>query len=202
MKRCIDLIASAFGLIVFSPVMLIIAVVVLLTDGRPILFCQQRVGKDGLPFTLYKFRSMRTEQDASAPQITQDGDSRITPIGRILRKTKLDELPQLINVLFGKMSMVGPRPEVQRYVGQYDDQQKRVLRLVPGITDPASLKYFNEEDLLASSENPEEFYVESIMPDKIRINLKYAQHANVISDLGIILKTVARVFSGRTDSAK
>ena len=194
LKRCSDLIASIVGLIVFGPLMILISIAVLLFDGRPVLFRQERIGKNGVPFTLFKFRSMQTSTDKNAMKITVDGDSRITKIGRILRKSKMDELPQLFNVLFGHMSLVGPRPEVQEYVDKYDDQQRQVLSLKPGVTDPASIKYFNEEDILAAADDPSKTYVETVMPDKIRLNLQYAEKANVIRDFGIILQTIGRVF--------
>ena len=193
MKRCFDIIASVLGLICFSPMMLIIALLVLATDGLPVLFRQQRIGKDGRPFTMLKFRSMRNLQNKNAAKITVSGDSRITPMGRLLRKTKLDELPQLANVLTGQMSLVGPRPEVKEYVERYSESQRKVLELKPGITDPASLKYFNEEEILAQSDDPARAYVEKVMPDKIRLNLEYAQNASLLRDIGIILKTVFRI---------
>ncbi|MGB7328314.1 MAG: sugar transferase [Rubripirellula sp.] len=193
LKRTMDIVAASLGLLVFSPVLLLIAALIWLTDGRPIFYCQKRIGKFGEPFTLLKFRSMRNETAANQPQITVGGDSRITKIGHVLRKTKVDELPQLLNVLLGQMSLVGPRPEVQQYVDHYDEQQRKVLELTPGITDPASLKYFNEEEILAASDDPMKTYLETVMPDKISLNLQYAKRASVLGDIGVILRTLHRV---------
>ena len=199
-KRVLDIVFSMVGLLVVCPIMLIVAIAILITDGMPVLFRQERIGRNGSPFTLLKFRSMRSTTSANAPKVTVTGDSRITPIGRLLRKTKMDELPQLLNVLFGEMSFVGPRPEVQEYVAHYDEQQRRVLELMPGITDPASLKYFNEEEILAESDDPMKMYLEQVMPDKIRLNLEYADRASVFGDFGVVLKTIGRVLGRSQDT--
>lgn len=191
MKRVLDFTLALFGLVVFSPIFIFVSLWILISDGVPVLFRQVRVGRNGVLFTLLKFRSMRNENAGSL--ITVGGDSRITPVGRILRKTKLDELPQLINVLKGEMSFVGPRPEVERYTSLYRNEQREVLSLMPGITDPASLVYFNESEVLAGQKDPETHYVNVLMPEKIRINLAYGKRANVFSDVGIILRTVLRV---------
>ncbi len=198
-KRIFDIAMSLVGIIVLAPLLLVTAVLVALLDGRPVLFLQERVGIDGKPFTLFKFRSMRASNEDS-PQITADGDQRITKIGHWLRKLKLDELPQLFNVLIGEMSFVGPRPEVAKYVDLYDQDQRRVLQLMPGITDPASLKYFDESERLAAADDAHEMYVKTIMPDKISINLQYGAKASLLSDVGVILKTVRRVFVSESES--
>lgn len=198
-KRVFDVVMSLAGLFVLSPLLLATAVMVALLDGRPVLFLQERIGLNGKPFTLCKFRSMRASNEDS-PQITADGDQRITNLGHWLRKLKLDELPQLWNVLIGEMSFVGPRPEVAKYVDLYDKDQQRVLQLMPGITDPASLKYFDESERLATADDAHEMYVQTIMPDKIRINLEYGAKASLLSDVGVILKTVRRVFVSEPES--
>ena len=186
-----DLVAAGLGLALLSPLYLATALAVLLYDGRPVLFRQERIGRGGQPFHLWKFRTMRPA--SGGPLLTVAGDTRITPLGRFLRRTKLDELPQLWNVLKGEMSLVGPRPEVRRYVERYTPDQRRVLALTPGITDPASLKYFDEERVLAAFPDPESAYIEVIMPQKISLNLHYAAQATFLSDLAVILKSIGLV---------
>ena len=198
-KRVFDLAVSFVGLAVLSPLLIFVAVLVAILDGRPVLFLQERIGLGGKPFTLYKFRSMRAS-DKDSPQITADGDQRITWLGNWLRKLKIDELPQLWNVFRGEMSFVGPRPEVEKYVQLYNKEQQRVLQLVPGITDLASLKYFDESERLATADDPHEMYVQTIMPDKIRINLEYGDRASLLGDVGVIIKTVMRVFTSGAKS--
>lgn len=189
-KRIFDLVASFLGLLLLSPLFLLIGALVKLEDGGPIFYKQRRVGYQGRKFTIWKFRSMRVDADKAGPSITFGEDPRITRVGKWLRKTKLDELPQLFNVFRGEMSFVGPRPEVPEYVAMYTPEQRVVLNLLPGITDPASLKYRNESEFLATSPDPLETYVSVVMPDKIRINLEYSHSANILSDIWIILKTV------------
>lgn len=189
-KRAFDLFFAIGGLLFLSPVFALLALAVKLSDGGPVFYRQQRVGQNGRLFAILKFRSMVLNADKLGLGVTRDGDPRITRIGRFLRKTKLDELPQLWNVLRGDMSFVGPRPEVPRYVAQYTAEQRTVLALKPGITDLASLAFRNEEDLLRSAEDTEKFYLEYCIPRKIELNLAYARHANVWNDLIIILKTV------------
>lgn len=201
-KRLFDIIASFIGLILLSLPLLVVALLIKMSDGGPVLFKQQRIGYRGRPFTMLKFRTMRVGADSMGPLITVGEDPRITRIGRWLRKAKIDELPQLINVLRGEMSLVGPRPEVPKYVAMYSAEQRQVLNLVPGITDPASLKYRNESELLASAVDPLDLYVNVIMPDKIRINIQYAQTATLLSDIRFIIKTViAAVFPNVSDAA-
>jgi lipopolysaccharide/colanic/teichoic acid biosynthesis glycosyltransferase len=190
-KRIFDVCASAAGLVALLPLMGLVALAIALLDGRPVLFRQQRVGRGGVYFRILKFRTMRPA--ATGLQITADGDPRVYPFGAWLRRTKLDELPQLFNVLAGEMSFVGPRPEVERYIALLSDEQREVLTFTPGITDPASVKYRHESALLAAARDPERFYVDSILPDKIGINIQYARRATLRSDVGLILKTLFAV---------
>lgn len=173
------------------PAMIVVGLLIRVSDGSPVLFRQERVGVDGKRFRILKFRTMHQGKDGDL-KITLSGDKRITRLGSLLRTTKLDELPQLFNVFFGEMSFVGPRPEVPEYVQCYTSDQARVLALRPGITDPASLKYFNENRLLSGQEHPHEYYVDHIMPDKIRINLAYAENASALTDVWVILQTLHR----------
>jgi lipopolysaccharide/colanic/teichoic acid biosynthesis glycosyltransferase len=189
-KRLFDLVCAILGLIILAPFFLIVAVLIKITDKGPIFFRQERVGYKGQLFKIWKFRTMIIDAEKQGGQLTIGDDKRITPIGRFLRKTKLDELPQLINVVLGEMSFVGPRPEVPKYVNLYNEAQKRVLELMPGITDPASMKYRNENELLATSDNPENTYIKEIMPEKISINLEYGLNANLITDFSVIIKTI------------
>jgi lipopolysaccharide/colanic/teichoic acid biosynthesis glycosyltransferase len=192
-KRALDVLGAAAGLAVLWPALLLIAVLVRLQDGGPAFFRQERVGLGGKPFRMWKFRTMVPRADRLGAQLTVGRDPRITPIGHWLRKLKLDELPQLLNVLAGEMSLVGPRPEVERYVAMYTPEQRRILRLVPGITDPASIRYRDESEVLGRAQDPERLYVEEIMPEKIRLNLEYAARATALSDLGVILGTVVKL---------
>ncbi|WP_191057624.1 sugar transferase [Geminicoccus harenae] len=187
-KRILDLLLASIGILLLWPLMLLIAGLVRLEDGGPAFFCQERIGKDGIGFQIYKFRSMQPASQGRL--ITVAGDRRITRIGGVLRRTKLDELPQLLNVLRGEMSLVGPRPEVRRYVDRYTPDQRLLLELKPGITDPASIAFFDEERILAAAADPERAYVETIMPEKIRINLDYAARATPWSDLCTIALTL------------
>jgi len=194
-KRVLDFTASLLGVLILWPFFLIIAILIKAEDGGPVFFRQVRVGKGGKHFRIWKFRTMVVDAEHKGGLITVGRDPRVTKVGYWLRKAKLDELPQLFNVLRGEMSLVGPRPEVPRYVGFYSEEQRRVLELKPGITDPASILYRNENDLLDGVPDPEKVYVEQIMPDKIRLNLEYAARASFWSDLGVILRTLARIFS-------
>ena len=194
-KRVFDVFWASVGLVVLAPLMAGVAVAILLDSGPPVLFRQERIGFRGRPFRILKFRTMRASGGSGA-LLTVAGDARITRVGRWLRRTKLDELPQLLNVLRGEMTFVGPRPEVARYVAQYTTDERRVLELKPGITDPASNKYRDESALLADAADPERLYVEEIMPDKIRMNLAYAERASVLTDTLEILRTL-NPFSGR-----
>lgn len=195
LKRACDVTGALAGLLVLSPLLAAVAAAIAVTDGWPVLFRQERVGRDGRPFRLWKFRTMVTDAAQRGRQITVGADPRITRVGRWLRAMKLDELPQLVNVLRGEMSLVGPRPEVPRYVALYTPAQRAVLALVPGITDPASLRYYDESRVLAGAADPEQLYVDEIMPEKIRLNLEYAARATAWSDLVVIVATVRRLFA-------
>lgn len=193
-RRAFDIVASAGGLIVLSPLLLLVAVIIKATSSGEVLFRQQRVGLGGKPFKILKFRTMRTDAEKVGGQLTVGNDARITPVGRFLRAWKIDELPQLINVLKGDMSLVGPRPEVPRYVALYTPIQRQVLAVRPGITDPASIAFRSESELMANHEDPERFYIDSIMPEKLRINLEYLQRRSILADIGVLLDTVKAVF--------
>lgn len=189
-KRFLDVLVAAGGLLVLSPLFAAVALVIWAADRGPVFYVQERVGLGGKTFGLWKFRSMRVGADRQGSLVTVGGDARVTKIGRWLRRFKIDELPQLLNVLRNEMSLVGPRPEVPRYVALYSPEQRAVLRLVPGITDPASVQFSREEEILRKAEDPERHYVEVIMPRKIELNLEYAKRANVWTDLRLILRTL------------
>ena len=189
-KRTFDLFWTLPGIVLLLVPGLVIAAAVVIDDGWPPLYAQERVGLHGRLFKLLKFRSMRRAADRTGGHLTVGNDRRVTRVGRGLRRTKLDELPQLLNVVHGDMSLVGPRPEVPEFVQRYNADQRRVLELVPGITDPASIKYADESDVLALQADPHEYYVKTVMPDKIRINMQYAKRATIISDFVVILETV------------
>lgn len=193
-KRLFDLVCTIPGLIILAPALLMIALLIWLDDRGPIFYRQERIGKGGRPFRIWKFRSMIINADKKGKLITVGGDPRISRIGFWLRKLKLDEFPQLFNVITGEMSLVGPRPEVPYYVDFYTQDQRRVLELIPGITDNASIKYRHENDLLAYSLDPERTYINEIMPEKIRLNMEYASRANVWQDILVILNTLLKIF--------
>lgn len=192
MKRIFDIISSLLGLIVLSPLLIILAFWVGLSSKGGIFYSQTRVGRGNKDFKVLKFRSMALGSDQKGLlSIGKDGrDPRVTRVGYVLRRYKLDELPQLFNVLKGDMSLVGPRPEVRKYVNLYNKAQLEVLKVRPGITDMASIAFKNENDLLAKADNPEEFYVKVIMPDKINMSLKYLNERSFLKDLHIIFKTI------------
>ncbi len=189
-KRLFDLAFTIPGLTLLTPLFAVVAVAVKLGDGGPVFFRQQRVGKNGVVFTILKFRSMRVDADQKGRLITIGNDQRITPIGRILRNSKLDELPQLINVIRGEMSLVGPRPMVARYTDLFTSEQREVLDLMPGITDPASLVYRHEQRYLARYADPEQVYIQKVLPHKLQINLQYARRASIWTDAVVILRTL------------
>ena len=197
-KRAFDILLSLFGLLVLSPLFVVVALAVKASSSGPVFFRQQRVGKDGKPFQILKFRTMIMGAEKLGPSVTRDGDPRITVVGAILRKAKLDELPQLWNVLSGDMSFVGPRPEVPRYVEHYTTRQKRVLALKPGITDLATLAFRNEESLLSTAVDTERYYLEYCVPRKIELNLEYAKTANVREDIKIIVRTLISLVALRS----
>ena len=195
-KRAMDIAISAAALCVLWPVFLLIALAIVIDDPGPVFYRQVRVGRGGRPFRIFKFRTMVVDADKKGLSITVGRDSRITRVGAFLRKTKLDELAQLLNVLCGQMSFVGPRPEVPRYVELYTPYQRQVLLVRPGITDYASIAYRNENDLLAGADDPEKMYIETIMPDKIELNMKYLREISPLADLRLMLSTVAAVVKG------
>ena len=192
LKRIFDIILSLFGLIILLPFMLIIAILIKLDSKGPVFFKQLRVTKNGREFKIFKYRTMRVGSDKYS-QITVGKDDRITKIGSFLRKYKLDEIPQLINVLIGDMSLVGPRPEVPKYVALYTDEQKEILKVRAGITDYASIEFSNENDLLASEEDPEKAYIKKVMPKKIELNKKYISEISMLTDIKIILLTIKKI---------
>ena len=197
LKWLFDKLASLFGLLFLSPVLLVVAILIKVKMPVPVLFCQKRVGQYGKLFTVYKFRSMTVKAEASvasrdsdATSIASTEQNRITPLGEKLRRYKLDELPELWNVLKGDMSFVGPRPDVPGYADQLQGEERDILKLKPGITGPASLKYRNEEELLASVDNPAQYNDEVIFPDKVKLNLYYLKHYSFIKDIQMIICTV------------
>lgn len=192
-RRLLDIAVSVTGLIVLSPLFLLIGLWIKADSPGPVFYRATRAGKDGEPFRLYKFRSMTSGADRQGPGITAAGDSRVTRAGRFLRRTKLDELPQLINVLRGEMSLVGPRPEDPRYVALYTPKQRRVLAVRPGITSAASLVYRHEEALLAGADW-ETVYRTRVLPDKLAIDIAYLARRTLVSDLKLIFSTIAAVF--------
>lgn len=194
-KRAMDIVLSAAALCVLWPVLLLIALAIVVDDPGPVFYRQVRVGRGGKPFRIFKFRTMVVDADKKGLSITVGRDSRITRVGALLRKTKLDELAQLLNVLCGQMSFVGPRPEVPRYVELYTPYQRQVLLVRPGITDYASIAYRNENDLLAGADDPERMYIETIMPDKIELNMKYLREISPLTDVRLILRTVLAVIA-------
>lgn len=194
LKRIFDFTCSLIGLIILSPFFLIIAIAIKMDSKGPVFFKQKRIGKNGNPFEIYKFRTMVVDAESLGKQITVGEDPRVTRIGSFLRKYKLDEFPQLINVLIGDMSLVGPRPEVPRYVKVYNDVQRKVLLVKPGITDYASIEFRNENDILGKSNNPEEEYIKTIMPTKLDLNLKYIDEMSFLHDIKLIFQTIGRVF--------
>lgn len=189
-KRAFDVLAATAGLAVIWPLLLIIAALIKLQDGGPIVLRQERIGRSGFLFRMWKFRTMVPGAEGMGRAITASGDGRVTRCGRWLRQWKLDELPQLFNVLAGEMSLVGPRPEVASLASRYTPEHRRVLELTPGITQLASLHYRNESTLLSQADDPEQFYLDVILPDKVRVNLAYAERATVWSDVVVILRTL------------
>lgn len=194
MKRLFDLFVSIIGLVLLFPLFVIISVWIKLDSPGPFLYKQKRVGKANKDFVLYKFRSMTMgSQDMSLITIGRR-DSRVTKSGYFIRKFKLDETPQLINIFLGDMSLVGPRPEVRKYVELYNHEQLKVLSVLPGITDPASILYRNENELLGISNEPEKYYIEVIMPEKLQHSLDYINNRNFFSDIKVILITIIKIF--------
>jgi lipopolysaccharide/colanic/teichoic acid biosynthesis glycosyltransferase len=195
MKRAFDIAAALAGIAVLSPLLLLIAVSVRLGSPGPVLFVQERMGKGFRPFGLYKFRTMVRDAASRGPSVTASGDPRVTRVGRVLRRTKLDELPQLFNVLAGHMGIVGPRPEVRKYVEMFAEDYRTVLSVRPGITDYAAIRFRDEEAVLRSYPDPEEAYVREVLPAKIGLYKEYiARGPGLVEDLRIIALTVLRLF--------
>lgn len=195
LKRLFDLFFSVLGLIILSPLLFIISLFILVDSKGRVIFIQQRVGKNNKNFSLFKFRTMAPNSDKSGLLTIGNRDRRITNVGKWLRKYKLDELPQLLNIFIGDMSFVGPRPEVRKYVDLYNYGQLKVLAIKPGLTDYASLKYINEGEILASYSDPEKAYIDKIMPEKLTLNLQYIKEQSFLTDIKILAKTVIGVFS-------
>ena len=189
LKRSFDICASFFGLLLLTPVLLIVSLIIGLGSKGGVFFRQTRVGKKGREFKIMKFRTMVVNAEAQGLQITVGKDTRITSIGRILRKTKMDELPQLFNVLIGQMSLVGPRPEVPKYVAMYTEYQRNILRVRPGITELSSIVYRDESEVLAKSDDPEQTYINEVMQKKLDLNMQYMQKLGLFYDIKLIFKT-------------
>jgi len=194
-KRCFDIIFSIIGLVILSPILLVIAITIKIDSKGPVIYKQDRVGKNEIDFKIYKFRTMRLNADKLGLLTVGDRDPRITNVGYFLRKYKLDEFPQLFNVLIGNMSFVGPRPEVRKYVNYYTESDQEILQLKPGITDYASIHFRNEAELLKSTTNSEKTYINEIMPEKIRLNKIYLKENNIFIDSKIILKTFISIIN-------
>lgn len=194
LKRLFDVSAASAGLFVLSPILAAAALWIKLDSKGPIFYKQERIGMNGVPFRIWKFRTMVTDADRKGTLVTiGDRDPRITTAGYWLRKTKLDELPQLFNVLVGQMSFVGPRPEVRKYVDLYTPEQRAVLRVRPGITDQASIAYRRESEILATKEDPEEYYRRVVMGRKIALNLRYLEQRTILTDIALIFRTIFRI---------
>jgi lipopolysaccharide/colanic/teichoic acid biosynthesis glycosyltransferase len=194
-KRLFDVIVSSFSLVLVSPILLLAAIAIKLDSKGPVFFVQERIGRNFRPFRILKFRSMTDTPAAGSQQITIAGDPRVTRIGRILRRSKLDELPQLFNVLTGDMSLVGPRPEVRKYVELYRPDYEEILKYRPGITDLASIRYRDEERILAAARDPEGEYVERVLPEKIRLAKEYLNNSSVTFDIELLLRTLLKIAS-------
>lgn len=193
-KRLLDLLGSTVGLLIFSPILIILAIAIKLDSKGPVFYMQERIGKGGLPFKLFKFRSMYTGADKKGLLTVGGKDNRVTKVGYFIRKYKFDEIPQFLNVFFGDMSLVGPRPEVKKYTDLYNSEQREVLNVKPGMTDYASIEYRNENDVLAASADPEKTYIEEIMPHKLELNKKYISEAGLFTDIKILFITFKTIF--------
>lgn len=194
-KRIFDLVFSFLGLLLLAPIFILIAILIKLDSKGPILFIQNRVGKNNVDFNIYKFRTMRIASQTKGLLTLGNNDSRVTKIGYFLRRYKIDEFPQLINILKGDMSFVGPRPELRYYVNFYNKDDMKIFQVRPGITGLASLKYRNEVELLKAAKNPEEFFIKTIIPDKLRFNKMYIKKQSFFFDLKLILITVVKVIT-------
>jgi lipopolysaccharide/colanic/teichoic acid biosynthesis glycosyltransferase len=201
-KRLFDISIATVALLLTLPITLLAALVIKFTSSGPVFFRQIRLGKDGREFRLLKFRTMRHAPTADGPRVTRSGDPRVSKVGAVLRKWKIDELPQLLNVIQSEMSLVGPRPDVAEYLRTLNPAEKEILRLSPGITGAASLRYRNEEELLSSvqPEDLQHYYCTKVLPDKVRIDLEYARNAGLLSDLAILVRSLIAIGgSGRND---
>lgn len=194
LKRLTDVLFSFLGIIILSPFLILFSILIAIDSKGGVFFRQVRVGKGNNDFILFKYRTMYVNSDSKGLLTVGSRDNRITKYGHFLRKYKLDELPQLFNVLIGDMSLVGPRPEVRKYVDMYNEEQLKVLSIKPGITDYASIKYSNENELLGNTDNPEEVYIKEIMPEKLKLNLYYIKHQSFKTDIKIIFDTFKKIF--------
>jgi lipopolysaccharide/colanic/teichoic acid biosynthesis glycosyltransferase len=192
-KRCFDMVFSFIGLILLTPLLLLISFIIIIDSKGPIFFIQGRVGKNNQDFNIYKFRTMHIQSESKGLLTLGNHDSRITQVGYFLRRYKIDEFPQLLNILKGDMSFVGPRPELRYYVNFYSEDDLRIFEVRPGITGLASLKYRNEVELLKAAENPEEFFIKTIIPDKLKYNKEYIKRRNFFFDLKLIFITIIKV---------
>ena len=192
LKRTFDILLSVFAIFLLFPFFLLVSFLIVIDSGFPIFFLQKRIGRDAKEFNIIKFRTMKKNNENIT--ITVSDDSRITRIGKYLRKTKIDELPEILNVLFGQMSFVGPRPDVKGYADKLKGANRKILALRPGITGPASLKYYNEEYILSQKSNPKKYNDEVIFPDKVKINMDYFHNRSFFLDLKIIFATIFRIF--------
>ncbi len=193
-KRLFDIVSSGIGLLCLAPVFVVMAIWIKLDSRGPVFYRQTRVGRYGRDFRIFKFRSMRVGSDKGRQITVGERDPRITRSGYFIRRYKIDELPQLINVFLGDMSIVGPRPEVRKYVDLYSEEQRKVFQVRPGITDLASIKYRNENELLSQVDDPDTYYIDVIMPDKLTINLEYIRHQSFMGDIKIIFNTLFKIF--------
>ena len=193
-KRLFDIVSSGIGLLCLAPVFVVMAIWIKLDSRGPVFYRQTRVGRYGRDFRIFKFRSMRVGSDKGRQITVGERDPRITRSGYFIRHYKIDELPQLINVFLGDMSIVGPRPEVRKYVDLYSEEQRKVFQVRPGITDLASIKYRNENELLSQVDDPDTYYIDVIMPDKLAINLEYIRHQSFMGDIKIIFNTLFKIF--------
>lgn len=193
-KRLFDIISSSIGLLCLAPVFVIMAIWIKLDSRGPVFYRQTRVGRYGRDFRIFKFRSMRVGSDKGRQITVGERDPRITRSGYFIRRYKIDELPQLLNVFLGDMSIVGPRPEVRKYVDLYSEEQRKVFQVRPGITDLASIKYRNENELLSLVDDPDTYYIDVIMPDKLAINREYIRHQSFMGDIKIIFNTLFKIF--------
>lgn len=197
MTRLIDILASAFALVIFSPILLIFGLLIILEDGWPIIFKQERIGIKAKPFVMFKLRSMRNRKEGGMAITVGNRDPRVLRVGAVIRKYKLDEIPQLWNVFKGDMSLVGPRPEVKRYTDLYNEKQLEVLNVRPGITDFASVSFRNENEILAKQSDPEQYYIDHIMPEKIELNRRYIDNPSLANYFLILWLTLKAIFSSK-----